>query len=86
MNRTERQMNEGVDFDDTDDEGPACTICGCEMDAEECYKCHGDGGRDLYEENPIEYAPGDWEHCDECKGIGYYWQCPNVPHEESKND
>ena len=74
----------GVDPDElAEEDTPSCTICGFDMESEECWQCHGEGGRDLYEEDPLAYAPGDWEHCPECKGIGYYWQCPNVPHKEA---
>lgn len=66
--------------DELEEDVPLCAVCGYEMETEECYKCFGEGGRDLYEENPVEYAPGDWENCDACEGIGYYWQCPQTPH------
>lgn len=60
---------------------PRCSICNAEKEPEECWQCFGEGYFDLYEMNPIEFEPSETETCDECHGTGWYWQCPNVPHE-----
>lgn len=44
--------------------------CGC--DTEPCWKCGGVGFFDLYEEDPIAFAPGEEQMCDECGGHGCY--------------
>lgn len=42
--------------------------CGCQW--EDCWQCGGDGCHDLYEEDPIAFAPGESEECDVCDGAG----------------
>jgi DnaJ-class molecular chaperone len=42
-----------------------------------CWACFGEGGQDAYEDDPINYAPGEeWEECDECRGAGGHKVCP----------
>jgi hypothetical protein len=53
------------------------------MEWVDCQACQGEGGRDLYEENPLEYDPGEIEPCDVCYGAGGYLECPNLPHTDA---
>ncbi|MPZ24806.1 MAG: hypothetical protein GEU28_15050 [Dehalococcoidia bacterium] len=64
-----------MDVDDERTEGEDCPRCGGWQDWETCWNCGGEGGRDLYEESPIEYPPGAWRTCDNCKGEGGYLVC-----------
>ena len=57
------------------DEPAGCEVCGADLEWIECWQCLGDGGFDLYEEDPIFYAPGDRESCDECGGQGGWLGC-----------
>lgn len=56
---------------------PLCGRCGNEVEFEECHNCGGEGGRDLYEEDPLSYAPDDWAECEECRGNGTLPWCPD---------
>lgn len=62
----------GVDYEYP----PACVICGTELEWFECWQCLGDGDFDLYEDDPLSYAPGQRECCDECGGSGGWMGCP----------
>lgn len=64
---------------------PTCPLCSYEMEWERCTACDGDGEFDwetLQFEDPLWYQPGDTERCEECRGEGGWWQCPNVPHSD----
>jgi hypothetical protein len=56
-------------------EAPCCEVCGSELEWIECWKCLGDAEFDLYEEDPLAYAPGQTEKCDECDGEGGWLGC-----------
>lgn len=57
-------------------EFPTCGLCGREIDYEDCFNCGGEGGRELYEEDPLYYSPDDWEDCETCEGAGTLAFCP----------
>ncbi len=43
----------------------------------ECSECHGEGGFDCYDDDPINFSPGEeTELCDTCNGSGIEWWCP----------
>lgn len=52
-----------------------CARCGSSMGWIDCGQCGGEGGRDLYDQSPLEYAPGEWARCDWCLGEGGGWYC-----------
>ena len=54
-----------------------CQTCGDEPEWIECWQCFGYGDFDLYEEDPILYAPGQTAACDECNGEGGWLICRN---------
>lgn len=62
---------------------PVCTVCGYDLDWEECGECQGDGFLDwetLQFEDPLWYSPGDTEVCHNCNGKGgwrFCWLCTN---------
>lgn len=56
-------------------EPACCESCGLELEWTECWKCLGDAEFDLYEEDPLAYAPGQTETCDECGGEGGWLAC-----------
>lgn len=59
-----------------DEDGPACSLCGCEMQWEDCDNCGGKGYHDgLDEIDPLFYGPDDTERCDWCQGKGGGWFC-----------
>jgi hypothetical protein len=63
------------------EEPPAvCDVCGCELESEDCWQCFGEGWFDLYEDNPVEYEPGDEEPCNICDGTGRLSYCPDAKH------
>jgi len=68
------------------DAEPVCTVCGADMEWEDCWNGCDDGYFDLYDEDPINYAPDEeYETCDICKGKGGYWVCPDAErHEKEK--
>lgn len=70
------------DDDDSFDSDPYCSVCGGYMEWVDCWSCGGEGERDVYEEDPMWYDPGDTEKCTECNGAGGYWQCASLPHKE----
>lgn len=57
-----------------------CTICGCEMDWQQCWQCHGEGGfHDCGEDCCACIDPDDLnESCDVCDGEGGCLCCPNA--------
>lgn len=55
-----------------------CSACGAEMVWTDCWECHGEGGFDLYEEDPFYYDAGDTEPCGTCNGSGGYLECAAV--------
>jgi hypothetical protein len=60
------------------DDGPdeqCCETCGTELTWIECWQCFGHGDFDLYEEDPLLYAPGQTAACDECNGEGGWLGC-----------
>lgn len=61
-----------------------CTKCRAEVEYEDCWNCGGEGGRDLYEEDPLAHAPGEWADCTECDGRGTLPFCPNCGVVESR--
>lgn len=54
---------------------PCCKTCGAELTWIECWKCGGEAEFDLYEEDPLAYAPRQTETCDECGGVGGWLGC-----------
>lgn len=56
---------------------PVCDECGLEVEYEDCFNCGGEGGRNLYEDDPLYYSPDDWEDCSECGGGGTLIWCPD---------
>jgi hypothetical protein len=48
----------------------ACTQLGCD-----------DGSVDVFEDDPINNSPGDFEICRECHGTGSEWWCPKCGHD-----
>lgn len=63
--------------DEWDDYGKPCPVCGGEMDWTDCDACDGDGSRDVFEDDPLWYQPGDTEPCQTCNGEGGWWVCHN---------
>ncbi len=71
--------------DDDDNTERYCSICGSYMHWIDCWQCGGEGEFDAYDEDPINFAPGqEYEPCPECQGAGGYWECASLPHEETK--
>jgi hypothetical protein len=54
---------------------PICGLCHRDLEFVDCSACGGEGGRDLYEEDPLAYALGEWAECDECEGGGFLVWC-----------
>ena len=68
------------------DEDNFCRICGSSLVWEECPDCYGEGGHDLYEEDPNWYDPGEWEACPYCKGKGgFLICCHDATHPQEKD-
>lgn len=65
-------------YENGQDDFKTCPRCQADMEYETCWKCGGEGGRYLYEEDPIYYLPDDWEDCDECGGNGTLDYCPEA--------
>lgn len=52
-----------------------------------CHACGGEGGQDAYEDDAINYSPGElWEKCDECRGEGGHHVCPDCCTGEAAKD
>lgn len=64
-------------LDDYPDTAPTCPHCGSDMEWEPCeeWDCE-DGYRDVYEDDPFWYEPGETEPCQMCEGKGGWWSCP----------
>ena len=60
------------------DECQFCLVCGAPLEWEDCCDCGGDGYREVYEEDPLWYDPGDTKPCFLCDGQGGWWTCPNA--------
>jgi hypothetical protein len=58
------------------DDRHSCPKCGNDLEWVECWMidCQ-DGEYDAYEEDPINYSPGDMEVCSECDGNGGWLVC-----------
>jgi hypothetical protein len=52
-----------------------CALCDYEMEWRDCDHCCGDGYLDGYEDDPINYAPGEDVPCHMCGGNGGEWIC-----------
>lgn len=61
------------EFDDRE-----CLKCGhSPTHSRSCLECHGQGGFDSYDEDPINFSPGEeFETCEVCHGSGIEWWCP----------
>ena len=72
--------------EDTDVVDTPCPTCG-EPDTVQrgCYSCGGEGCFDGYEEDPLWYAPGEFEDCDTCAGTGYLHWCSTCGHDFTFN-
>lgn len=58
-----------------------CQICGEFLEPEECPECGGEGYFDEYEDDPINYFPGEeYIKCGLCRGTGSVFVCPHAPH------
>lgn len=55
-----------------------CSVCGCELEPEECWSCGGEGGDYPSELSPCEYDEDEWETCQVCRGSGEYLACPQA--------
>lgn len=69
---------DGSEPDEGSDEYDCCDICGGPIEWVDCYACFGEGEFDLYEQNPLEYEPGEIERCDVCHGKGGYLECMHL--------
>lgn len=59
-----------------EDQSEDCKDCGGSTYFTDCWQCGGEGYRDdLYEEDPMWYAPGDIETCEICEGKGGWYVC-----------
>lgn len=67
-----------------DDERDYCPTCGAEYEYADCWQCHGAGGWDAHELDPITEESGAWERCDECRGSGKLASCPDGKAHESQ--
>lgn len=66
-------------MDDYEIDDLPCPACGHHVThSRHCsnFQCN-DGLCDMYDDDPINYAPGEWESCDECSGTGIERWCPN---------
>jgi hypothetical protein len=57
-----------------------CIRCGSDLEWVDCWQCGGEGATlpgDLYEEDPLWYAPDDTEPCHICLGRGGWQLCAN---------
>jgi hypothetical protein len=58
-----------------DDSEPSCPKCGASMFWDECSACGGEGWIEVYDLDPLWYAPDDVERCEQCNGVGGYYVC-----------
>ena len=50
--------------------------CDCDMERVDCWACGGEGDFDEYDDDPINYAPGEeFSACNECRGRGFFRLC-----------
>jgi hypothetical protein len=56
-----------------------CANCGGPTEWSDCWECGGDGFFDVYEEDPLWYAPGETEACRTCEGKGGWRDCVEEP-------
>ena len=64
--------------DDYEDCGPACDVCGAELEWEDCGQCSGAGWFDEYEFDAINFLPDEeYSPCCLCLGEGGGYYCPN---------
>lgn len=49
--------------------------CGCGGQRVDCYHCGGEGEFDSYEDDPVNFEPGDVEPCEICGGRGWWRSC-----------
>jgi len=60
-------------------EPATCKVCGCELEWIDCCECAGEGEFDEYDDDPINYGPGEeYTDCQLCRGHGGWLECPNV--------
>ncbi len=66
-----------AEYPDDEPDLAACPKCGSDdTDWEQCWNCHGEGGFDMHDDDPINYGPGEeTEACLECGGHGGYLIC-----------
>lgn len=66
-------MDLDYEFDDRE-----CLKCGhSPTHSRSCLECHGEGGFDCYDDDPINFSPGEeFETCEVCHGSGIEWWCP----------
>ena len=67
---------------DERDEIATCSVCGCDLEWEDCWNGCDEGYFDGYDDDPLWYDPGDLILCSECGGRGGYLACPNAEHHE----
>jgi len=55
-----------------------CPLCGSELEWTDCPDCGGWGYLDAWEEDPINFSPGEeYIECGMCHGQTGWWACPN---------
>lgn len=62
---------------DWEETGEYCPQCGGAIRIQSCETCGGEGELDLYEEDAINFSPGETEYCEDCSGKGLEEWCPN---------
>ncbi len=62
---------------DWEETGEFCPQCGGSFRVRSCEICSGEGEIDLYEEDAINFSPGETEYCEDCHGRGFDEWCPN---------
>jgi DNA-directed RNA polymerase subunit RPC12/RpoP len=62
---------------DWEETGEFCPQCGGAFRIRSCEICDGEGEIDLYEEDAINFSPGETEYCEACSGTGIDEWCPN---------
>ncbi|WP_143467734.1 hypothetical protein [Leptolyngbya ohadii] len=53
-----------------------CSKCGCQLDWARCRNCGGEGYIDVYDS--CRNRP--FKRCDDCNGLGGWFECPDFPH------
>lgn len=69
------------------DDRRSCPKCGNDLEWIECWMidCE-DGAYDLYEEDPLAYAPGEMAKCSECDGKGGWLVCTSCEQSDSAGE